>query len=45
MNDEFANDIEKLKREEKKLKQEITKRNDLESKNQQTSLVRASVNN
>jgi hypothetical protein len=39
MTDDFSNEIEKLKRDEKKLKSEITKRNDFENKGLPTSLV------
>jgi hypothetical protein len=39
MIDEFANQVERLKKEERKLKNEITKRSELETTNQPTSLV------
>ncbi len=40
MSDDFYNIIEKIKKEEKKIKIDITKRNELESKNNSTSLVK-----
>jgi hypothetical protein len=39
MNDDFYNQIEKVKKQEKQLKIDITRRNDLDAKNQATSLV------
>jgi hypothetical protein len=40
MNDEFYPQIEKIKKQEKQLKSDITKRNELDMKNLPTSLVR-----